>query len=74
MNHNDALAALSTATAWRKSTRSDGQNVCVEVTDAVPGWIGVRDSKLGPTSPILAVTATGWTALLAAAKAGELDL
>lgn len=74
MNHDDALAALSTATTWRKSTRSEAQNVCVEVTTAVPGWIGVRDSKLGPTSPILAVTDTGWTALLDAAKDGELDL
>lgn len=74
MNHDDVLAVLSTAAVWRKSTRSEGQNGCVEVTNAVPGWIGVRDSTLGPTSPILAFTATEWTALLATAKDGELDL
>ncbi|MGH3697113.1 MAG: DUF397 domain-containing protein [Pseudonocardiaceae bacterium] len=74
MNHHDAHAALSTATSWHKSTRSDAQNGCVEVTGAVSGWIGVRDTKLGTRSPVLAFTAVEWTALLAATKNKELRL
>lgn len=74
MNHHDALAALSSAAGWRKSTRSQQANACVEVTDQVPGWIGVRDSKLGARSPLLAFPEIEWTAMLAAARNGEFDL
>ncbi|HET9258479.1 MAG TPA: DUF397 domain-containing protein [Pseudonocardiaceae bacterium] len=74
MNHHDALAALSTATGWRKSTRSDAQNCCLEATADVPGWIGVRDTKLGAHSPVLAFTAAQWTALLTAVKIKKFDL
>jgi hypothetical protein len=68
------LTALRNANGWKKSNRSQGEGGCVEVTTAIPGWVGIRDTKLGPASPILAVTDTGWTALLAAANDGELDL
>ena len=68
MNHHEALVALATATGWHKSTRSDAQNGCLEVTTAVSGWIGVRDTKLGKRSPVLACTTVEWMAMLAAAK------
>ncbi len=74
MNHHDALAALSTTTGWHKSTRSDGQNGCLEVTTEVSGWIGVRDTKLGARSPVLVFTTVEWTAMLAAVKNMEFDL
>ncbi len=74
MNHHDALAALRTATGWHKSTRSDAQNGCLEATTEVAGWIGVRDTKLGARSPVLAITTVEWTALLAATKNKELRL
>ncbi len=74
MNHHDALAALRTATGWHKSTRSDGQNGCLEVTAEVSGWIGVRDTKLGTRSPVLAFTTVEWTAMLVAAKNKDFDL
>jgi len=74
MNHHDALAALSNATGWRKSTRSAAQNCCLEVTAEVTGWIGVRDTKLGARSPVLAVSTGQWTAMLAVAKITEFDL
>jgi hypothetical protein len=74
MNHHDALAALHTATGWHKSTRSDAQNCCLEVTAEVPGWIGVRDTKLGARSPVLAVTTVQWTAMLADVKIKKIDL
>jgi hypothetical protein len=73
MNHDEVLAALGTATGWRKSTRSQAQNACIEVTEAVPGWVGVRDTKLGSASPLLAVSAGGWAALVTSAKDGEFD-
>lgn len=40
-------------TIWRKASKSDGGNGCVEVSFADDGAIGVRDSKLGDESPIL---------------------
>jgi hypothetical protein len=73
MIHDEVLAVLGTATGWRKSARSQAQNACVEVTGAVPGWVGVRDSKLGSASPLLAVNASGWAALIAGAKDGKFD-
>ncbi|MGH3671530.1 MAG: DUF397 domain-containing protein [Pseudonocardiaceae bacterium] len=72
MNRDQALAALTTATGWRKSSYSQGQNGCVEVTTDWGGWVGVRDSKLGPRSPVLAVATAGWHAVLAGVHAGEL--
>lgn len=74
MNHDVALAALITAAGWHKSTRSQQASGCVEVTDEVPGWIGVRDTKLGAQSPILAIPAVQWSAMLAAVQNGELNL
>jgi len=74
MNHRDALASLEGVTDWRKSSYSDQENACVEVADSVPGWIGVRDSKLGPDGPILAFTTAEWAAFTAGARDNEFDL
>jgi hypothetical protein len=74
MKQPDALTALAVAAGWHKSSRSQAQNACVEVTTAVPGWVGVRDSTLGAASPILACCADDWTALITDAKDGQLDL
>lgn len=67
MNHDHTLAALTTAAGWRKSSYSQAINGCVEVTTELPGWVGVRDSKLGTDSPVLACTRSQWRATLAAA-------
>ncbi len=59
---------------WRKSTRSDGGQNCVEVSDAVDGsTMLVRDSK-DKTGPNLTFTGSGWTAFIAGAKKGQFDL
>ncbi|MGH3530050.1 MAG: DUF397 domain-containing protein [Pseudonocardiaceae bacterium] len=74
MNHQAARAALRYARGWRKSSYSQGANDCVEITTGLPGWVGLRDSKLGTVSPVLSCTASEWRATMAAAQAGELDV
>lgn len=49
---------------WRKSTKSAGQDTCVEVRNTLDE---VRDSK-NPSGPVLAAAG-----LIAAVKAGKLD-
>ncbi|MFC8850703.1 MULTISPECIES: DUF397 domain-containing protein [unclassified Micromonospora] len=59
---------------WRKSTRSDGGQNCVELSDAVDGRVmRVRDSK-DRTGPVLSFDHDGWTAFIAGAKAHQFDL
>jgi hypothetical protein len=73
MKHEDAVAALTAADNWHKASFSGGANGgCVEVA-TVPGYIGVRDTKLGAASPVLAFTPTEWKAFLAGVRAGEFD-
>jgi Domain of unknown function (DUF397) len=72
MNHTEAVIALTAASGWKISTRtSQGQN-CVEVTSAVPGWVGVRDTK-NRAAGLLAVNQQQWATFLAAIRAGDLD-
>lgn len=73
MNHQAARAALSQVSGWQKSSYSQAQNDCIELTTEVTGWVGVRDSKLGAHSPVLALTLSEWRAALAATQAGEFD-
>lgn len=56
---------------WRKSSRSNGQRNCVEVTDLDGGARAVRDSK-NSTGPALIVTATEWSAFTASLRTGTL--
>lgn len=62
--------------AFRKSTRSNGGNNCVEVgtragTDG--NVVHVRDSK-DPEGPCLQFTPAEWDAFIGGAKDGEFDL
>lgn len=61
-----------TSARWIKSSYSEPFGNCVELA-VNNGMIGVRDSKLGAASPILAFTPAEFTAWLDAAKAGEFD-
>ncbi|MEV0698849.1 DUF397 domain-containing protein [Saccharopolyspora sp. NPDC050389] len=72
------LASIS----WRKSSRSNGTGNCVEVGwrsySAANGscveigqgvdLVGLRDSKLGDASPVLAVSRARWADFVAAVK------
>jgi Domain of unknown function (DUF397) len=59
--------------AWYTSSYSNGgQNDCVEVNYSLAGHVGVRDSKLGTTSPVLAVRTAQWISLLAGVQDGTL--
>jgi hypothetical protein len=67
MTPDDARAILSAASAgWYKSTASQGSDGCVEVNNtAAPGYVGIRDSKLGAASPVLVMTSAGFQRFLA---------
>ncbi len=61
--------------AWYKSSYSNGgQNHCVEVNHSRVGHVGVRDSTLGTTSPVLAIPAAQWVCILAAVQDGTLPV
>ena len=67
-NHVGRHAALR----WAKSSYSSGHAQCVE-TAVVAGGRLVRDSKLGDSSPVLAVSAGEWSSFTAKLKSGGLD-
>jgi hypothetical protein len=73
VNHDAAQATFRSCALRRKSSYSspDGEE-CVEVITELPGWVGVRDSKLGADSPVLAFTTAQWQTILTGARAGKL--
>jgi hypothetical protein len=73
VDHTIAQTTLRSCTQWRKSSYSSPEGVeCVEITTELAGWVGVRDSKLGTASPVVAVTTAQWRAMMAGARAGRL--
>ncbi len=50
---------------WRKSSYSASQNGCVEIRLTMSPTVGVRDSKLGETSPVLTFSRKSFAAFLA---------
>lgn len=61
-----------TAPVWRTSSHSGDKGTCVQVAE-LGGEIGVRDSKLGDRSPVLAFTPDEWAAFTAGVRDGEFD-
>ena len=53
--------------AWRKSTYSNNGGACVEIMDAAPDLVVVRDSA-NPGGPTLALTPSQWTAFTTTVK------
>lgn len=58
---------------WFKSSRSAQQDACVETTHIRGGGAGVRDSKLGESSPVLVFDGLTWDRFTNAVKAGRFD-
>ncbi|MBM9621464.1 DUF397 domain-containing protein [Streptomyces zhihengii] len=57
---------------WRASSYSGSDaGSCVEVVDAHPAGVPVRDSKV-PDGPALVFPAPGWTAFVTAVRSGAL--
>lgn len=57
------------AAVWRKSSYSNGSGgECVEVTDAHPGIIPVRDSKKPQDGPVLLFRPRAWSSFLDSLK------
>lgn len=64
----------ATFTQWRTSSYSSGNpNNCVEV-GAAPHQRAVRDTKLGPSSPMLVFPSTSWRAFARSTKRDEFEL
>lgn len=66
------MTPTSTFTNWRKSSRSDGGDNCVEVALSSDGSVGVRDSK-DPEGPVLVFTPAEWDAFTGGVRDGEFD-
>ncbi|WP_458690955.1 DUF397 domain-containing protein [Nocardia tengchongensis] len=58
---------------WFKSSRSAQQDACVEAAHLRGGRVGVRDSKLGESSPVLVFDGVIWDRFTSAVKAGRFD-
>ncbi|MET9029133.1 DUF397 domain-containing protein [Nocardia sp. NPDC004168] len=57
---------------WFKSSRSTGQEACVEVAWLEAGYVGVRDSK-NPTGPALIFAPGQWDVFASGIRDGKFD-
>ena len=60
-------------TQWIKASRSAGDNACVEMR-RTGKCVEVRDTKQREQGPVLGMTREGFSAWLALAKRGTLDI
>jgi hypothetical protein len=67
--NNEELSRL----AWHKSSRSNGQNNCVETAVLPDGGRALRDTKDRGNGPVLFFTADEWTAFTEGVRLGEFD-
>ena len=61
------------STGWRKSRRSGGNDNCVEVNILESG-VGIRDSKAGPSGPIIDLSRSVFIAFVKDIQAGSFNL
>ncbi len=65
-------ASRSPKTAWRKSSYSNDNGDCIEVSDGQKGVTPVRDSK-DPQGPALLFTASAFAAFITGIKSGTFE-
>ncbi|WP_282781287.1 DUF397 domain-containing protein [Nocardia sp. CC201C] len=58
---------------WFKSSYSTSGKECVETAHLPHGIVGVRDSTLGTTSPVLLFNGPAWDAFTDSVRAGDFD-
>ena len=68
-----STASFQDGSWFTSSYTNEGADTCVEVNHSLAGHVGVRDSKLGATSPVLTVASAQWACFLAAATDSTLD-
>jgi hypothetical protein len=62
-----------TTVKWFKSSRSNGQNNCVEVAFLDNGRVALRDSKDQGQGPAMVFTPSEWDAFIGGAVDGEFN-
>lgn len=70
--HGVSLVDVAQA-SWRKSTYSNLNGSCFEISRLSVDRIGVRDTKDQGTGPVLVFTGPEWSAFLAGAREGQFD-
>ncbi len=71
--HGKSIPDASNLGAWRKSSYSGASNGdCLEVSEAHPALVPVRDSK-DPQGPALVFDTAAWSAFVGAVRDGEFD-
>lgn len=68
----NGMPATKVAAAWRKSSYSNSQGNCVEVSAMADGSVAMRNSR-DPQGPALLYTRAEITALIQGVKDGEFD-
>ncbi|WP_406303171.1 DUF397 domain-containing protein [Streptomyces sp. NBC_00885] len=74
MNHSEhVIRDASVPPLWRKSSYSGAsEGSCLEVNDAHPTHIPVRDSK-NPKGPVVVFGSAAWTTFAAAVQNSDLN-
>ncbi|WP_367136465.1 MULTISPECIES: DUF397 domain-containing protein [Streptomyces] len=64
MNKFDRSRAI-----WRKSSYSNAQSSCVEISESFPGAVLIRDSKVSH-GPVLLMPSSAWSSFVNGVRRG----